>query len=95
MCIFHFQEGLRVAQAIFLGLIVSYIESSSGITMEQAYYYTLGWTLTYILVTAFDNLGFHKSYYYGLKMRVACTSLVYRKVSFFYDIYHDVLCTCM
>ena len=75
------QEGFRIAQAMMLGLLVSYFEVGSEVTWMEAYLYAMGWGVAYILVTALDNLGFHKKYYYGLKMRVACTSLIYRKVS--------------
>ena len=75
-----FQEGLRIAQAIFLGLIVSYFEPDTKLSTRDAYFYAMAWSLAYILVTILDNFGFHKSFYYGLKMRVASTSLIYRKV---------------
>lgn len=70
-----------MAQAVFLGLLVSYFEPSSSVTEFEAYLFAMGWSISYILVIIFDNIAFHKSFYLGLRMRVACTSLIYRKVS--------------
>ena len=78
--LFSFQEGLRIAQALFLGMIVTYFEAGSTLPWQHAYIYAACWSGCYILVLLLDNLAFHKSCYYGLKMRVASTSLIYRKV---------------
>ena len=77
----YLQEAFRIAQAIFLGYLISYFETETDAKWSNAYLYAMAWTVTYIIVTILDNLGFHKTFYYGLKMRVACTSLIYRKVS--------------
>ena len=81
------QEGLRISQAIFLGLLLTYFETpdpgDTEVTWKEAYIYAAGWTICYALVVFLDNLAFHKSFYYGLKMRVANTSLIYRKVGWY------------
>ena len=83
VCSISLQEGLRLAQAVFLGLIISYFEEGSHMSTFEMYMYALGWSLSYLFIIILDNIAFHKSFYLGLKMRVACTSLIYRKVGEF------------
>lgn len=74
-----FQESLRLVQVFVLGELISYfIGEYSDPTL--AYVYAAAVTACYLTVTLLAHPTFHINYMLGMKMRVACTSLMYRKV---------------
>eukprot|EP00794_Sanderia_malayensis_P020178 gene20178-22153_t len=73
-------EALRLSQPIFLGLVTSYFAPYSKVSSRDAYLYGLG----LILCTLFSGwhnvaLGFMRQRF-GMRIRIAITALVYRKV---------------
>ncbi|XP_067949778.1 ATP-binding cassette sub-family C member 4-like [Watersipora subatra] len=72
------QECLRLVQVYLIGELVSFF---TGITTDVtlAYVYAASLSVSYILITVLAHPTFHTNYLLGMKMRVACTSLMYRK----------------
>jgi ATP-binding cassette subfamily C (CFTR/MRP) protein 4 len=73
----------RVAQPLFLGRLVRYFSGSnsdSQTTIEEAYFYAAG----VVLCSAINIFVMHPYMmaivHMGMKIRVACCSLIYRKV---------------
>jgi len=73
----------RLSQPLFLGQLVRYFSESnsdSTITLEEAYLYAAG----VILCSGLNIFAIHPYMmgiiHVGMKMRVACCSLIYRKV---------------
>jgi ATP-binding cassette subfamily C (CFTR/MRP) protein 4 len=76
----------RISQPLFLGWLVRYFSGSnseldSHITIEEAYIYAAG----IILCSALNIFVIHPYmmaiFHMGMKIRVACCSLIYRKVT--------------
>ncbi|KAL1513345.1 hypothetical protein ABEB36_002766 [Hypothenemus hampei] len=73
-------EAIRMAQPIFLGQLLSfYTPNKTDISLEQAYYYAAG-----VVLCSLSNVLISHPYmmgvlHLGMKMRVACCSLIYRK----------------
>ena len=79
--LFSLQEGLRITQPVFLGMLVRYFEPLSKVTKTQAYLYalamllcSLGMTLTILPLTFMRQR-------IGMRSRVAATTLIYKKVT--------------
>ncbi|XP_047107183.1 ATP-binding cassette sub-family C member 4-like [Schistocerca piceifrons] len=71
---------LRVAQPLLLGFTIQYFNPGSTITEEQAYIYA-----SLMVLINFLKLFCHHHYtmlttYVGMRVRVACCALLYRKV---------------
>ena len=73
----------RVSQPLFLGRLVRYFSGSnldSSITIEEAYFHAAG----VVLCSALNIFVIHPYMmaivHMGMKIRVACCSLIYRKV---------------
>ncbi|CAG9769767.1 unnamed protein product [Ceutorhynchus assimilis] len=73
-------EVIRMAQPIFLGqLLQFYMPTEQKITQEQAYWYAAG-----VVLCSLSNILISHPYmmgvlHLGMKLRVACCSLIYRK----------------
>ncbi|CAG2057728.1 unnamed protein product [Timema podura] len=72
--------GLRASQPLFLGRLIQYFSpSNENITLEQAYIYALG----VIMCSTINVFAIHPYmmaiFHMGMKIRVACCSLIYRK----------------
>nr|CAD7455364.1 unnamed protein product [Timema tahoe] len=72
-------KGALLSQPVLLGLMLEYFKPGSNVPKEYAYYYAGGIVattgLSMFLINQFQFNGFH----IGMKLRVACCSLVYRK----------------
>ncbi|PFX19388.1 Multidrug resistance-associated protein 4 [Stylophora pistillata] len=73
-------DALRIIQPIFLGLLIGYFNRETKTTQKEAFMYALAVCLCSVmssfLMTPFTFLR----QCYGMKCRIACTSLVYNKV---------------
>nr|CAI5864657.1 unnamed protein product [Callosobruchus analis] len=70
----------RIAQPIVLGqLIYFYTPGQQDITQEQAYYYAAGVVLCSLLNILIIHPYMMGMLHLGMKLRVACCSLIYRK----------------
>lgn len=67
-----------------IGQLISYFigPDSSTTTADPVlgYIYAVALAVCYITITLLAHPTFHTNYILGMKMRVACTSLMYRKV---------------
>ncbi|XP_064609723.1 ATP-binding cassette sub-family C member 4-like [Liolophura sinensis] len=71
------EECARVGQAVLMGELIGVFEvSPSGNSLMDAYIYAAGLGLCYLANIFLDHQYFH----YGYKMKVALTSLIYRKL---------------
>jgi hypothetical protein len=74
----------RLSQPLFLGRLVRHFsaaEAETAITVEEAYIYAAG----VVLCSALNVIVIHPYmmaiFHMGMKIRVACCSLIYRKVT--------------
>ncbi|KAK9504179.1 hypothetical protein O3M35_010567 [Rhynocoris fuscipes] len=71
--------GLRIAQPLLLGGLISFFTPGSKMTLGEAY----GWAVGVILCSGFNVLFMHPYMmavmHIGMKVRVAACSLIYRK----------------
>ncbi|RZC36194.1 multidrug resistance-associated protein, partial [Asbolus verrucosus] len=73
-------EAIRIAQPTVLGrLLTFYRPYQTDVTLDDAYWYAAG-----VVICSFVNIAFTHPYmmgvfHLGMKMRVACCSLIYRK----------------
>ncbi|XP_014208188.1 probable multidrug resistance-associated protein lethal(2)03659 [Copidosoma floridanum] len=74
-----FEIGLRVLQPQFLAYLLKYFTGSGNVSLNEAYLYALG----VILCSALNVFVIHPYMmailHMGMKMRVACCTLIYRK----------------
>lgn len=75
------QKILKIAGPIFLGQLVRYFVEDSPISTGDAYLYATGLILCSLMSSMFNAPFTFMSQVYGMRIRVACTGLVYRKVS--------------
>ena len=75
------QEILKIAGPIFLGQLIRYFVEDSPISTGDAYLYATGLILCSLMSSMFNAPFTFMSQVYGMRIRVACTGLVYRKVS--------------
>ena len=72
--------ALRIAQPLFLGQVIGYFSPDGGVSTQSAYLFAAG----VIACSAFNVLTHHQFFMgcelMGLRIRVACCSLLYRKV---------------
>ncbi|XP_052125660.1 ATP-binding cassette sub-family C member 4-like [Frankliniella occidentalis] len=74
------QIGLRLVQPLLLGQLLAYFSPGSTIPVEHAYYYAGGIVLCILLSVILANQSLYWCVHLGMQMRVACCSLVFRKV---------------
>ncbi|XP_075236424.1 ATP-binding cassette sub-family C member 4-like [Lycorma delicatula] len=73
------EVGIQLARPYFLGLLLSYFKENSGTTINEAYFAAAGISLCSILYSVLGQHYLSNSLRIGMKVRVACVSLVYRK----------------
>ena len=78
-------------QPIFLQRLLSFFTPGTTITLSEAYGYAGGIILCTVLSVLIMNPFWMAILHIGMKLRVACCSLVYRKVLHF--IYNIILCS--
>nr|CAD7403867.1 unnamed protein product [Timema cristinae] len=69
----------RLSQPVLLGLMLEYFKPGSNVPKEYAYYYAGGIVATTGLSMFLINQFQFNAFHIGMKLRVACCSLVYRK----------------
>ena len=69
-----------MAQPVFLGQLVRYFVEESPIPARDAYLYAFGLSLCAVISSLFNAPYTFMSQVYGMRIRVACTGLVYKKV---------------
>ena len=70
-----------MVQPILLGQLVQYFAEESPIPRRDAYLYALGLGVCALIATMLNAPYSFMRQVYGMRIRVACTGLVYRKVS--------------
>lgn len=73
------RDILKIAGPIFLGQLVRYFVEDSPISTRDAYLYAIGLSLCSLTSSLFNAPFTFMSQVYGMRIRVACTGLVYRK----------------
>lgn len=68
---------------MLLGKLLSYFSPSSSTTQEGALIYAITLGLTFFLSGLLSEQYFVTTQNFGVKLRVACVSLVYRKVKYY------------
>ncbi|XP_075236427.1 ATP-binding cassette sub-family C member 4-like [Lycorma delicatula] len=71
--------GIQLARPYFLGLLLSYFKENSGTTINEAYFAAAGISLCSIIYSILSQHYMSSCLRIGMKVRVACVSLVYRK----------------
>ena len=69
----------RIAQPIFLGLLLQAL--SNGSSESDCYFYGSGVVVVSVLVTFTYNLHYFKYDHIGMRARIGTCSLLYRKVN--------------
>lgn len=75
-----FQDTLRIIQPLFLGMLVKYFAIGSTVTQTEAFLYALGVALCAILNSFLMTPFTFARQLFGMRLRIACTALVYDKV---------------
>ena len=79
-----------MGQPIFLGQLVLYFVEDSPISTRDAYLYAFGLSLCAVISSLFNAPYTFMSQVYGMRIRVACTGLVYKKVPRWLKFYYKV-----
>ena len=72
----------RILQPIFLGQLIQYFEKGNTTKTETAYMLGLGIVLCSVSIMITENSYTFESTHIGIQMRIACCSLMFRKVIF-------------
>lgn len=72
---------LRLGQRFLLGYLLQYFRVHPTITYDEAICYAIGILALNFFSAIFNNHIMFISFHYGLKVRVAVCSLIYRKVN--------------
>jgi ATP-binding cassette, subfamily C (CFTR/MRP), member 4 len=70
---------IRLFQPFFLGLLLNYFAPNSDITKREAYLYAIAVVALNFLASISINQFMFRSLSIGMKIRVAASSLIYRK----------------
>ncbi|XP_049853049.1 ATP-binding cassette sub-family C member 4-like [Schistocerca gregaria] len=74
------QVILRVAQPLLLGMVIQYFSPDSDISQQEAYLYaSLMVVINFVMMFCQHHYNMLTTYV-GMRVRVACCSLIYRKV---------------
>lgn len=65
---------------MFLGQLINYFSEGSTMPARDAYIYACALGLSGLLITLFNTPFSYMKNVYGMRVRVACTSLIYGKV---------------
>nr|CAD7423120.1 unnamed protein product [Timema monikensis] len=72
--------GSRVAQPLLLGKVIEYFTPNSTMAIEEAYMYGAGMIVNVYLMVIMDHHYNLSAAAVGMRIRIACCSLIYRKV---------------
>ncbi|XP_069104134.1 ATP-binding cassette sub-family C member 4-like isoform X2 [Argopecten irradians] len=73
------EEGTKVVQPLLLGQLIRYFTPESTVSERDAYLYAMGVSLCAIVLAVSHHPYFFGVQRIGMRMRVACCSLLYRK----------------
>ncbi|KAL5005221.1 hypothetical protein ScPMuIL_018677 [Solemya velum] len=77
--ILFFEEGTKVCQPLLLGRLIRYFTPNSTVSRTDAYLYAMGVSLCAVLLAVAHHPYFFGVQRIGMRMRIACCSLLYRK----------------
>ncbi|XP_071455792.1 probable multidrug resistance-associated protein lethal(2)03659 [Hetaerina americana] len=69
----------RIGQPIFLGQLIAYFEKNTNESLQTAYFNAAGVILFFALSTFINHPFVMATFHLGMKIRIACCSLIYRK----------------
>jgi ABC transporter transmembrane region. len=72
----------RVAQPIFLGKLILYFNKKYEMSKDEAYGYAGALIVATLISIALNHHSFLICQKIGMRIRIACCSIIYRKVSF-------------
>jgi ATP-binding cassette subfamily C (CFTR/MRP) protein 4 len=72
----------RIIQTLLMGKVINYFTPGSAVMKNEARIYGGAMIATIFIRLAFDHHYNHLSFKVGMRARVACCSLVYRKVRY-------------
>lgn len=73
--------GVRLGPPLLLGQLLDYFRPDSTVTKSEALYYASGIVTLNALSALLLNQYIMRGFHYGMKVRTACCTLIYRKVS--------------
>lgn len=79
LCFFN-EIVLRLGQQLLLGHLLMYFRTVSNIKYQNALIYAIGIVTLNFLNALIGNHIMFRSLHYGMKIRIAVCSLIYRKV---------------
>ena len=68
-------------QPLLLGGLIRYFDDSASVSTSEAYLYALGMTLCAAILALTHHPYFYIVQRIGMAVRVACSALIYKKVS--------------
>ncbi|XP_075236312.1 ATP-binding cassette sub-family C member 4-like [Lycorma delicatula] len=71
--------GIQLSRPYFLDLLLCYFKQNSETAINEAYYATVGLICSSILYSLLTQHYYAASLTLGMKVRIACASLIYRK----------------
>lgn len=74
-------DALRIIQPVFVGLLINFFNQETSTTQEEAFLYALAVCLCSLLSSFLMTPFTFLRQCYGMRVRIACTSLVYNKVN--------------
>jgi hypothetical protein len=72
----------RVAQPVFLGKFILFFNKNTAVTTDEAYMYAGALIITATFSMILTHHSFLACQKIGMRIRVACCSVIYRKVCF-------------
>lgn len=81
---------LKVIQPLLIGGLISYFRRDSTVSMRIALYYATGISLATMGVALVHHPYFFIVQRIGMQMRIACCSLIYKKVIMINYNYRDI-----
>ena len=75
------QEGLKILAPLLISRLLSFFTPTSGLSKTDAYVTALGLCLVVVTEATIHAPNFFANVRFGLALRIAAGSLVYRKVS--------------
>ncbi|XP_033213303.1 probable multidrug resistance-associated protein lethal(2)03659 [Belonocnema kinseyi] len=71
---------VRICQPVFLSKLLTFFHTGEAFTNNEVYYWAAGLVLSQIIHCVIFNLALHGMTHMGMKIRVACCTLIYRKI---------------
>ena len=79
LCFLH-QEGTKVVQPLLLGGLIRYFTPNTTTSRTEAWMYAMGVAFCAIVLAISHHPYFFAVQRIGMRMRIACCSLMYKKV---------------